>query len=75
MEVHTVISQYIIESMDSIEVFILTPLGGKLNTWASVSKGLALTFRQSYGVHDLSSLTVVDYLKYKQSEIENDLLP
>ena len=75
VEVHTVISQYIIESMDSIEVFILTPLGGKLNTWASVSKGLALTFQQSYGVHDLTSLTAVDYLKYKQSEIENDLLP
>ena len=70
VEVHVVISQYIIECMDSIEVHTLTPTGGKLNTASSVWKGLSLIFRHSYGVHDPSSLTIVDYLKFKLSEIE-----
>ena len=30
-----------------------------------MAAGLKLTFQQSYGVADLSSLAVVDYLKYK----------
>ena len=75
VEVHAVISQYIIECMDSTEVWTLAPVGVELNTGASVRKGLSLTFKQSYGVHDLSSLTVVDYLKYRLSEIENNMLP
>ena len=75
VEVHAVISQYIIECIDSKEVATLCPIGGKLNTSALVGKGIALTFQQSYGVHDLSSLTVVDHLKYRLSEIENKLLP
>ena len=74
VEVHAVISQYIIECMDSNEVLTLLP-HGKLNTWASIIDGLSSTFQQSYGVHDLSSLTVVDYLKYKLNDIENDKLP
>ena len=74
VEVHAVISQYIIECMDSKERLTLSPYGG-LNTSSSVKKGLTLTFQQSYGVHDPSSLTAMDYLKYKLSEIENVLLP
>ena len=71
MEVHDVISQYIIQSMDSNEVHILAPF----DTTGSIGEGLTSTFLQSYGVHDPSSLTVVDYLNYKLCEIENDLLP
>ena len=73
VEVHAVISQYIIECMDSNEIFVLSPFGGKLNTAESVGWGLSLTFQQSYGVRDSSSLTAMDYLKYKLSEIENNL--
>ena len=65
VEVPAVISQYIIECMDSNEVLTLSPLGGKSNIAESVLEGLKLTFQQSYGVADLSSLAVVDYLKYK----------
>ena len=78
VEVHSVISQYIIESMTSIEVLTLSPMSEKSNAGISVSAQLALAFQQSYGIrniHDLSSLTPVDYLKYKLSEIENHLLP
>ena len=74
VEVHAVISQYIIECMDSKETPTLSPYG-ELNTYISVGKGLSLTFQQSYGVHDPLSLTAMDYLKYRLSEIENDLLP
>ena len=75
VEVHAVISQYIIECMNSNEIFTLSPFSDRLNTAQSVSQGLTLTFEQSYGVHDPSSLTVLDYLKYKLSEIENVELP
>ena len=38
VEVHAVISQYIIECRDSNEVHVLVPAGGKLNTLESVLK-------------------------------------
>ena len=72
VEVHAVISQYIIERMDSNEILPLSPHGG-LNTAQSVSEGLTSTFQQSYGVHDPSSLTAI--LKYKLSKLENVTLP
>ena len=76
VEVHAVISQYIIECINSNEILTLSPFGGgELNTAQSIGKGLILTFQQSYGVHDPSSLTAIDYLKYKLSEIENVALP
>ena len=76
VEVHAVICQYIIECMNSNEILTLSPYGdGGLNTAKSVVEGLRLTFQQSYGVHDPSSLTAMDYLKYKLSEIENGMLP
>ncbi len=74
VEVHAVISQYIIECMDSKEAIALSPYSGFMKE-QSVSQGLKLTFQQSYGVHDPSSLTPVDYLKYKTSEIESVVLP
>ena len=70
VEVHTVISQYIIDNMDSNEATTLSACGA-LNTVQSVVKGLTTTFTQSCGIRDLSSLTAVDFLKYKLSEIEN----
>ena len=76
VEVHAVISQYIIECMDSNELLTLSPFSSVgLNTAQSVNEGLRLTFQQSYGVHDPSSLTAMDYLKYKLTQIENDMLP
>ena len=75
VEVHAVISQYISECMNSNEIYTLSPFGSGLNTAQSVEEGLLLTFQQSYGVHDPSSLTAMDYLKYRLSEIENNLLP
>ena len=73
VQVHAVINQYIIECMDSKEFYnLFSIMSQNLN---SVNEGLTLTFKQSYGVHDPSSLTAMDYLKYKLSEIENVLLP
>ena len=75
VEVHAVISQYIIECMDSTEVFSLSP-SGRLSTLNSVIDGLTLVFQQLYGVYvSLSSTTVMDYLKYKLSELEHLYLP
>ena len=71
VEVHTVISQYIIECIDSYEVYTLSP-SGRLNTLHSV---LTTSFQQSYGVHDLSSITAVQYLQYKLSELVNFHIP
>ena len=75
VEVHAVISQYIIECMDSNEVYTLSPFCGKANTVGSVYEGLKLTLTQSYGIHNPLSLTVLDYLKCKLSIIDNYLLP
>ena len=75
MEVHAVISQYIIEYIDYEEIITLSPFGELLNIAGVVVRGLTSTFHQSYGVNDPSSLTTVDYLKYKLSEIENVYLP
>ena len=74
VEVHAIISQYIIECIDSEELLAHSQLG-TLNTVESVRKGLISTFQQSYGVNDPSLLTAVDFLKYKLSEIENVALP
>ena len=69
VEVHAVISQYILECMESKEVYNLYSI--IILNMGSVGVGLALTFQESYGVHNSSSLTAMDYLKYKLSEIEN----
>ena len=72
VEVHAVISQYIIECMDCNEACAYLT---HEQTLKNVFRGLILTFHQSYGVHDPLSLTPMDYLKYKLSEIENVELP
>ena len=46
-----------------------------LNTAYSVEKCLTLTFQQLHEVHDPSSLTTTNNLKYKLSEIEHVWLP
>ena len=73
VEVHAVISQYITECIDSKEFSNLYSI--MTQNVNSVAEGLILTFQQSYGVHDPSSLTAMDYLKYRLSEIENVQLP
>ena len=74
VEIHDVISQYIIEHMDSKDIISLSPVC-ELNTAESVKTGLKRAFHQTYGVYDLSRLSPMDYIKYIQSEIENVLLP
>ena len=75
VEVHAVISQYITECIDTNEITDISPLFGKLNTAQSVSEELGLAFQQSCGIHNPSSLTAMDYLKYKLNVIENVVLP
>ena len=76
VEVHTVISQYIVECMDSNEMSILSPISSVgLNTYESVLEKLGDVFHQSYEIHDPLSLTTVDFLKYRLSYIENFNLP
>ena len=74
VEVHAVISQYIIECMDSNEAFTLAPIFIP-KAPRSIFKRLELTFKQSYGVDNPLQLTATDYLKYKLSEIENFMVP
>ena len=73
VEVHAIISQYIIECIECEEVITLSPYG-RLSTANLVIAGLKLTFNELHGIHDSSSLTAVDYLKHKLSEIENVVL-
>ena len=73
VEVHAVISQYIIDCMDSKEATTL--YSSMTQNEHSVNNGLSLTFQQSYGVHDPSSLTAMDYLNYRLTAIENVELP
>ena len=75
LEIHAVISQYIIECIEDKDVQNLSPVGGKLNICKAVSDGLKLVFEESYGVNNLLSLSAKDFLKYKLSEIENFIIP
>ena len=74
VKVHAVISDYIMEHMNSNEVWVLS-VAGKQDILKSISKKSTLTFQQSYGVDDLSSLTVTESLKYKLHEINYGMLP
>ena len=74
IEVHTVISHYIIENMESNEVKLLSPVGG-LGTYESILDGLSFSILRPYGVRDVSSLSVMDYLRFRISMIENGALP
>ena len=74
VEVHTVISQYVIECIDSKEAEILSPVG-RLRTIKSVTIGLNNQFHRCSGIFDRSPLSASGFLQYKISEIENNLLP
>ena len=55
------------EFMDSNEMPTLSPY----DTWPALMQGIRSLFLESYGVHNLSSLTANEFLRYKLSEIEN----
>ena len=70
VEVHAVISHYIMECIDSSEVMSLSPVGNQ-KILESVTTKLALPFQQSAAL----SLPIIDHLKNKLNEIEYGLLP
>ena len=72
LEVHAVISQYIIECMNAEE---MKTLSSNDKEYHAVHVRLQLLFRESYGVHDLLSLTPKECLKYILSEIKSIRLP
>ena len=75
VQVHSVISQFVIENMESLEVYNLSPFVRNTETMRSVGRELALSFQRSYGVDDLSTLSDRDFLLYRMSLIENHELP
>ena len=75
VQVHAVISEYIIESIDSNESYALSPHGGISYTAQSVLDGLLLMYQEIYGVDDMKLLTSIDFLKYKLSETESVVIP
>ena len=72
VEVHAVISQYIIECMDSTEVLTLAPVGGKLNTAHFVINEIIKTASEQLFT---PSQTAMEFLKSKQIEIETSAIP
>jgi len=74
VEVHAVISQYMIDNLDSKEVNILSPYVG-LGTARSVNVAEQVLFEQLYGIGNIYTLSAEEFLKYKLSELENCLLP
>jgi len=75
VEVHAVISQYLIESMDSSEVYRHSPLV-IFGVGESISQGLTKELLKSYGLCDHTpSSSAADYLKNKRSDIENLQVP
>jgi len=74
VEVHAVISQYIIERMDSTEVYYSSP-HGELGTSGSVSDALAHLFHSYCLGLDVSSLGAQHFLQNKLFMIEYCLLP
>ena len=72
VEVHAVISQYVIDNLESEQVVALSPFG-QLGTFQAVNQGLLASFRKSYGLSNVTN--VITYLKYTLSEIEHVKLP
>ena len=70
VEVHAVISQYIVDTIDSKEVDALSPFVGSVH--ASVHKELSLMFTKSRKAH---KLTKKDLLEHRLNEIQNLVLP
>ena len=75
IEVHAVISHYIIENMETSEFLTLSPYG-ELNTFDSVGKKLSELASKKYVVHSSSfPLSNTDSLKYFGNAIEKHFLP
>jgi len=77
VQVHPIISQYIMESMDSKEALLLSPFGG-LGTANSTLQGLTLQCKLSYGLNTsvlVESLPAKDFLKFRLYYVENLLIP
>ncbi|XP_065894224.1 uncharacterized protein [Dysidea avara] len=74
VEVHAVISQYIIENLDPDEYNTLAP-SGRLGTMANVTDGIRQQFARSTVVYKQLSLSATDYLKQRVNEIQNLTLP
>ena len=74
VEVHAVITQYIIECLASKDVQRLSPFGD-LKTCDSVKNALMKQFQNLSGVHDTRLLSDVEYLHYRANEIEYRSLP
>jgi len=75
VEVHAVISQFVIENMESLEVYNLSPYCGNTKGIQLVGRELSLSFQRSYGVDDISTLSARDFLLYRLSNIESCELP
>ena len=78
IEVHPVISQYVIENMDSNDFKNLSPYYSEhLNarTQQSVRRELLNDFMQAYGVTNTLELSSIDLFKYQMSEIDAVDLP
>jgi len=75
-QVHTIISHFIVETMESFQVISLSPyLSLGVTRVQSVGAALENAFQKSCGIDDPSVLPARDYLAYKLSEIENNYLP
>ena len=74
VEVHAIISQYIIESRDSEDILMLSPCGG-LNTVHSINNELEDRFVKSYREQNTFSREPLNYLKYQLGVIELFILP
>jgi len=74
VEVHAVISQYIIECMEGNEVITLSPFGS-LGTFHLLQEGLYQMFRRCSGLFDTSLLSCKEFLICKLNELENYVLP
>ena len=71
---HSVISQYIFDSIRSDQVATLSPFG-LLHTNKSVGVKLVSLFETSYGVQDLSKLSPKEYLTYTMHKTEYVFIP
>ena len=74
VEVHAVISQYIIESIDSEEVETLSP-DGKINTASSTTNEIKLYYQKSFIGYDASSSYAVNHLQMLLNALENCFFP
>ena len=74
VEVHAVISQYIIECMDRNETWDLSPFGG-LDSQSSVLDGLTQLCLRSFGVSEVSALTSKEFLMFSSRDIVYNVLP